>query len=145
MASGMYANGIKFLTNGAVDYDTDTIKAQLTQSSYTFDGANQEAHDFRDDVVGSLVTGSTDMEVTTKAITINTTDNKVYLDCTGTITFASVPGGETAGGIVIYKVVGSAATDNLICWCQFSSNVETNGSDIQVTMNANGVASFQYV
>lgn len=147
MASGAYAYGIKYLTEGSIDYDTDTIKAQLTQSSYAFDSTKQETHNFRDDVTGSLVTGTTDQTVSAKAITINTTDNKVYLDCTASLTWSSVnpDPAETVGGVVIYKARGGAASaDELLCWCEFASTIETNGSDIQVNFNSNGVASFAY-
>lgn len=53
--AAMYGKGVQHFANGAVDWDTDTIKVMLVTGSYTPD---QDAHDFRDDLGANEVAAS---------------------------------------------------------------------------------------
>lgn len=140
--SGMYKTAVASLTNGTIDWDADTITAQLTTSSYDPDF---DTHDFRDDVTAYKATYATgDVEITGKTYAYDTVNNYVYLDCTATITFTTVTAG-TCRGIVVYKNRGGASSaDDLVCAIKFASDVTANGSDIQVTLNTNGICRITY-
>jgi hypothetical protein len=135
--AGLYSNGVGLngMAGGAIIWKASggsAMKAQLTQSSYSL---NKETHDNRDDVTASIVTGTTDQSLTLSDPAENATDNWQWLDAAD-ITFTAVAGGETAGSVIVYKNVGTAATDVLFAYLDFTSTVATNGSDITVTFDA---------
>lgn len=142
MASGIYAKGIGKLVDTGINWSDpgSTMKAQLTSSSYT---ESLDNDDFRDDVSAYQIAGTTDQAIPTKGVTYDAGNDYVYLDCGASITFSSVASG-TCHGIVIYKDVGTPATDNLLCWCEFTADVTANGSNIQVNFDTNGVVRFYY-
>lgn len=134
MASGVYSNGIQAFIGGSIDYDADTIKAMLVVNTYTLD---KEAHDVVDDVSASRMTGTTDQTLGSKAVNEDTGNTRVEVD-SANITWSSVQSGSTVSGYILYKDTSTPASDPLICFCEFSSPVATNGSNITATVDANG-------
>ncbi len=154
MASGCYSEGlIKYMqgdTGGVAGFEWDVTpgivyKMQLTQSSYTPD---KEVHDFLDDVSGDKVTGTTDATLTGSDFVIPTEDvgnNRVEMDYDNTVVYSSVAGAETVQYVIIYYDSTVAATSSLICFLDFSGGtIVTNGSDITITFNAEGVFALDY-
>lgn len=142
MASGVYANGIKSLCTGDIPWVSGTVKAQLTTNAYT---PNFDSDDFRDDVVSYKMSGTTDQSIGSKAVNIDTANNHVNLDGPATITFSAVTAGSTVTGVALYEDNSAAASDNLICWNEFSGGgLATNGSDIVVTFHTDGHIQFTY-
>lgn len=144
--TGWYSNGIKHVCDGTIDYVNDTVKCAILLSSYTFDGTNQEGHDYYDDVSASVATGCTPQALpATKAISINTSDDKIYFDCGASVTFSGVTSGQSVASIVVYEDTGTGSTSGLMCHLQFTGGAfDTNGQDITVNFNSNGVASIGY-
>lgn len=144
MASGVYAKGIGALCGGAVDWDDGgiTINAQLTLSTYTPDF---DTEDFRNDVESAKVSGTTDQEITGRAITYDAGNDRVHLDGPATITFTAVTGTQSCKGVALYKSLGGdSSNDPLICWNEFTALVTSNGSNIQVTFDTDGHVRFTY-
>lgn len=145
MASVVYANGIKGFCGADLDWDDNggtTFKAQLTLSSYTPD---PDTHDFQDDVSASKASGTTDQTIgTSRAINIVGASNYVNLDAAASVTYTAVSGSQTVSGVIIYKDTGTPGTSRLVCWCEFSSTLATNGGDVVVTFDADGCLRFTY-
>mgnify|MGYP001228410909 CR=1 FL=1 len=127
----------KYIMNGSIDLDTDTIKVALVTSSYTPD---QDAHDFFNDVTNEVVgTGYTAGGATlaNKAVTQDNTDNEGVFDADDVTWSTSTI---TARGAVLYKSRGGlSSADELIAYLDFGSDkVSTNG-DFTIAWNAEGI------
>ena len=117
-----------------------TIKAQLTNSSYT---QNQETHTVRSDITGDKTAGTTDQTLTLADPVTDTSNDRVELDAAD-ITFSSVASG-TVESVILYKVVDGASSDILIAWLDFSGGTITaNGGDITIAFNAEGCVALGY-
>jgi hypothetical protein len=117
-----------------------TIKAQLTNSSYT---QNQETHTVRSDITGDKTAGTTDQTLTLADPVTDTSNDRVELDAAD-ITFSSVASG-TVESVILYKVVSGAASDILIAWLDFAGGTITaNGGDITIAFNAEGCVAVGY-
>jgi hypothetical protein len=118
MAANGYGNFGLNLLRGNVDVDTDTFKAMLVGSGYTYDAD----HDFRDDVTGEVTgTGYTagGVSLTGLTTTYDAATNRVKLDAAdasfGTVTLTGIT------GLVVYVSKGSAATDLLVSFHSFAA------------------------
>jgi hypothetical protein len=126
------------ILNGAVslDWDTDTIKAMLTTSTYTPD---QDLHDRKDDVTNEVVgTGYTagGQALAGKTVTYTAATNKIMLDADDVTWAGSTITARTA---VIYKDTGVATTSPLICYQQSDADIISSGGDWKIVWNAAGV------
>ena len=132
MANTIYNSFLVNVLNGDIDMDTDTIKVMLTKD-YVPD---RDAHSFRNDVTGEVVaSGYTSGGVALASRTI-AQDNTGDL---GTFDAAdlSIAANITADGAVIYKSVGTAATDPLIAFIDFGS--ASTGNPFNIAWSALGV------
>ena len=146
MAAKMFSQGLIDMGQGLIAWKASggsTIKAQLTGDPDA-DGGGYDAavdpdgHEFLDDTSSYEIGSLTDPTLTlADPKKVGTT--KVAFDATNDLTFASVPSGHTAEGVIIYKDTGSAGTSTLIAWCKFDDNVATDGSDITVVFDSGGV------
>lgn len=146
MASYAFANGIANL-NKALDWGgANTIKAMLITDGYTPGDSSADTLDYIDDINTYKASGTTDQELTqgNRSTSIDTANNYVYLDGPNTLTWTAVAGSQTVRGVAIFRDTGTASTSEIICWCQFSSDLACNGSDIEVTFNTNGVLRYTY-
>lgn len=141
ISTGFYAKCFEHAFNGLIDWDTNTIKAQLMADAHVPDF---DTHDFRADVSANEAPGATAQTIPSRAFSYDAGTNKFRLDETGTITFTTPTAGTTVGGVVIYKDTGAAATDCLIALLAFGSTFNTNGQDVTVTFNANGIGEITY-
>jgi hypothetical protein len=138
MADFVYPAFKQKQNNGnAIDLDTDTIKIMLVTSTYT----PATAHDFRDDVTNEVTgTGYTTGGVALANKTITASGNNYIFDADDPAWASSTI---TARGAVLYKSVGTAATDPLICYLDFGSNITSTNGTFTVAFNASGIISFQ--
>lgn len=122
-----YGPALAKIMSGALDLDTDTINVTLYTSGYTED----LDHEFRSSVStyepsasGTFVAGGT--AVDSKTVAYDSSGNKGTFTCADEAwTGATI----TARGAILYKVVGSAATDILIAYAREASDViSTNGT-----------------
>lgn len=122
-----YPKGAEKVWSGAINMASDTIKAILVPSSYTYD-AN---HDFLDDIasiIGSAVT------LTSKSVTNGVFD-------AADADFGAIASGSTIGSVVLYKDTGTPSTSPLLM--RFTDVVglplATNGAGILLQWS-NGAA-----
>jgi hypothetical protein len=137
MANLIFNNAKKYLMNGSVDLDTDTIKVMLVTSSYT---PNADTHDFRDDVTNEVSgTGysSGGSALANKTVTTDTTDDEGVFDADDLTWSTSTI---TARGAVLYKSRGGASSaDELICYIDFGSDKSSSGGNFTLQWASEGI------
>lgn len=138
MASVFYNNYHEQLGNAEIDYGADTFKIMLTTTTYTPDVDNDAV---RSDVTGEASgSGYTAGGETLSSVTItqDNTNNRANIDAAD-VTFSSISV-TSVDGAIVYKDTGSAATDTLICYIDFSEGAQTiNSGDFTITFSADGV------
>lgn len=146
MASALYNSGKVKLGNGAIDWDTDTIKLMLVTSSYT---PNIDSDEFIDDVSANEVANSGSysaggVTLTTAVTQDNTNDRAIYdaTDLTGGSAITSFTGQFRYA--VFYKSTGTPSTSPVICYIDFTgAAVSVVGSTITITWDAAGVFNLE--
>lgn len=137
MADVIYNVFKKYIMNGAIDLDTDTIKVMLVTSAYTPD---QDAHDFRDDITNEVIgTGYSagGAALANKAVTADNTDNEGVFDADDLSWTTSTI---TARGAVLYKSRGGASSaDELICYLDFGADKVSTAGTFTISWNAEGI------
>lgn len=130
MANAVQASARKLFLDGSINFGSDTIKATLVKTAYTY----SSAHDYIDDVsAGNRVATVTLASKTTTGGAFDSAD----------LTFSAVAAGSTVGGIWLWKDTGTESTSPLVAWFDTNASsaaisIATNGSDITVTVNASG-------
>ena len=137
MADVIYNAFKKYIMNGSIDLDTDTINVMLVTSTYT---PNQDSHEYRDDVTNE-VTGSGytagGASLAGKAVTADNTDNEGVFDANDVSWTTSTI---TARGAVLYKARGGASSaDELICYLDFGSDKISTAGTFTIAWNAEGI------
>jgi hypothetical protein len=113
MANSLYDKGREGFLDGSIDYDTDTIKANLiNKTKYTYSAA----HTFLTSV-GSSARIGTATALTSKTVTSGVAG-------AAATTFTSVTGA-TANAVILFKDTGSSGTSRLIAYIDQTS---TGGS-----------------
>ncbi|MGH8965299.1 MAG: hypothetical protein ACRDXB_08215 [Actinomycetes bacterium] len=126
------------LLEEGIDLDTQDVKVLLTTDSYTFDPAT---HVFRSAVSNEVTgTGYTAGGETAGTVTVGTAAGVVKLDVADVIWSDS---SITARRAVFYVDKGSAATDPIIGVWDFGENKSSSGGEFKLTINANGLVTFQ--
>lgn len=133
-----FGNGLHHLANGAVDWDTDTIKITLHTATYT---PNQDTDDFYNDATNELATASGytsgGITLTSATRTYDSATNEERLDAAD-VTW-NFSGSVTFRYAVIRKARGGASSaDEIIAWGDFGSN-QTLSTDFTIQWHANGI------
>jgi hypothetical protein len=122
---------IESILDRNVDLLADTIKVMLVKSGYAPNLDNQFIDEGgANDPVDHRVTGTTDQTLAGKVIGKDTTGDFAYFDANDA-TFALVPSGETAAGVVIYKSTGVDTTSKILGFADIT-DTPTNGGDIVI-------------
>ena len=133
MASG---NALILTKRMADAYFTGTFKFLLVSSVPS--EANFDAYDFRDDVANEVTgTGYTSggVAATVTVGSVDTTNDRTPVTITD-LTNAWTGSTITAVGGWLYKVVGSAATDQLVAFVDFGGTVTSTAGNYSVTFTA---------
>jgi len=148
MANLAYNLGKQRILSGTINLSTHVIKAMLVTSSYVAD-AN---HDFVDDggaddpidheLSGTGYTagfaGSGRITLTTKTFEEDDTNNRAEFHAAD-LAWPGIDAG-IAAGIVIYRHLTSDALSTLLCYIDDGGlPITTNGGQIDVTWNAEGI------
>ena len=137
----VYAHGIDHVAQGDIIWKAaggSAMRIGLVLNSYTPD---KDADDFRDDVAQGGGAGNHEgIDITLANPSIGT-DLVDFAGSDADYTFTGMSGSQTYGGCVIYKTVGTAGTDNLLCLDAFSGGTIDSIDDtpIVVTPNASGL------
>jgi len=144
---GVYNKGMEALANGGLDWDSGaiTVRAMLVTSGYTFN----KDHSFVNDASGPdsnelSGTGYARKTLTTRAVVKqNATDR---IQCTAdTLTWTGINAG-TAAAVVVYLQVGGDDTtpgNDVLISCNAITPAVTNGGDLTITWDADGVFYLQ--
>jgi len=135
MASFVYNLGATNLCGEAtaIDWEADTIKARLVASSFTPDKDNTT-------MTGHTAIG-TDQTLGSKTRAVDNANDRVVFDAADP-TWTAVAGGSTVGTVDIFKFVSNDAGSTPIASLDITDTA-TNGGDITITFNANGVFYLQ--
>lgn len=123
MANAVYPKGLAALMSASINIPSDTIKAVLLTSAYTYSAT----HQFLSDLTGSVATSG--------ALTSKTVVSGVFV---GTIPTFTALTGSTVARVVFYKDTGTSTTSPLISYPDTKSDTTAisyvpNGSDLTVT------------
>lgn len=134
MANAWYKKGLEGFAGGAVNWGSDTIKAQLIDTAdYT---VNLNTHDFLDDVPAAARVG------TAIALASKTSTDGI-LDAADGV-FSAVTG-DPSEALIIYKDTGTEATSRLLLYIDTATGlpVTPNGGNINVAWDngANKIAA----
>ena len=133
----MASSNALILTKRMADaYFTGSFKFLLVSSVPS--EANFDAYDFRDDVANEVTgTGYTSggVAATVTVGSVDTTNDRTPVTITD-LTNAWTGSTITAVGGWLYKVVGSAATDQLVAFVDFGGTVTSTAGNYSVTFTA---------
>lgn len=137
MASNLYNPGLLKLLDGTIDFENDTIKVLLVDTSHTY----TKSDEFVSDIVAneaSNVSGSGYERKTlaSKTITLDASNDRVEYDAANP-TYTAINAGTIAAAIV-YKEVTNDSDSPIIAQIDFADLV-TNGSDVELQINADGL------
>jgi len=126
MANALYRKGAEKMLSGQINFMGDTIVARLARDTYA---QNLTTDEFLSSV--PAVTGATDQTLASKSVT-----NGVFN--AANVTFAAVPAGQTAEGVVLAKWTGSAATSPVLAYIDVITGfpLAANGGDIVIQWDA---------
>ena len=135
----LYGLAMQSLFNAEIDYDTATVKALLTTSSYA---PNQDTHRYKSSVTNEVAgTGYTagGQALTGKTVTYDGNTNTLTLSCANPTWNTSTI---TARYIVFYVDTGTAATSALIAYVDFGQDVASTNGTFTYPVPSTGIAQF---
>ena len=134
--ANVYNKGKFGLTTGSILFLSDTIRAMLVTSAYTFDAD----HNYVSDVVANEVTngGYVRQDLATKTITEDDSLNRVVFDCDDPV-FPSLAAGDTPDALIVYKFGTSDADSELICYGQLVAPASPAGADYTIVIDSAGL------
>ena len=124
------------IMNGGIDLDTQTIKVALVTSTFAPNiDTEEDFADVTNEITGTGYTAG-GQALTTKAVTIDDTDNEGVFDADDVTWSTSTI---TARGAVVYYDSTVAATSLLICYLDFGSDQTSTAGDFTIAWNAEGI------
>ena len=137
MASKIYPLGIDKVLSSTFSLEDEAVGTGmyvvLVKGTYSFNSA----HDFYDDIAASIVDSEDPIILTNPEVTTSTTTVKFDADDTG-LTWTTVTDTDDVGGAVVYYNTGTAGTSPLIAFLD-AADLTTNGSDVTLTFDADGI------
>lgn len=136
MASQLFNSGLVKLTDGSIDWNSDTIKLALTTSSYTPD---IDSHDFFNDITNEVTgTGYSAGGYTLANCTVtqDNTNNRAVFDADD-VTSANTTVTFRYG--IIYKSTGTAGTSPLIGYIDFTNDRVFSAETVLIQWNSSGI------
>lgn len=125
------------MLNGAVDFDTDTLKVMLVTATYS---PNVDTHAFRSDVTNEISgTGYSAGGVTlaSPTVTADTTDDEGVFDAADSSWSSAT---FTARAAVIYKSRGGASSaDEIICYIDFGADKSCSNGTFTIQWDTEGI------
>jgi hypothetical protein len=134
----MYMSAKKGLLDRAtvsIDYDTDPLKVLLVAADQA---ANLNTHDFRDDLTEVTGTNYSAGGASLASVTVTASGGVVTFDAAD-VTYTNVTIAAIRGS-VIYKNVGTAATDPIAFWHDHGAQSVTAANYV-IQWNASGIAT----
>ena len=136
MADLLYNSYNEDILAGNIVLGTDTFKIMLVTSAYTPDS---DAHQFRAAVTNEITGGgytAGGVTLANVAVTRDDANDVMRFDADDAV-FSSLT--NTFRAAVIYKDTGNVATDNLVCYLDFTSDQTSNGGDATINFDTAGI------
>ena len=120
MTNTVFPKGAEKILSGAINLQTDTIKAALVSSAYTY----SVSHEFVSSLGARI---GTDQELTGKSVALGTLD-------AADINFGPLAPGSTVKALAIFRDTGNATTSPLLCYLDEVTGFPfaTNGGDVTI-------------
>ncbi len=151
MATLVYNRAKKEILDGTIDLLTDTLKIMLVTSSYVADADNDFVEEGVNDANEHELTGtgydpgfagSGRKTLSGKGVTEDDTNDRAEFDDSGDITWTGINAG-TAAGAILYKHITADTASILIAYIDSGGfPVVTNGGDLTIQWNAEGILQF---
>ena len=131
MANTLFPKGKQKFLTAAINLSTDTIKAILVTSAYTY----STAHEFLSDL--GATTAGTAQTMTSKTVTDGVFD-------ADDVTFVGLAPGSALKAVVLFKDTGVAGTSALIDYIDVVTGLpmNTNGGDVTIQWENSGYRIF---
>ena len=136
-----YAKGIQDALEaltGVAAAPTGTLKLAFMATTYT---PNEETHQYWSDVSSSIASGTTTQTVSGTAVNIDTTNNRVEIDCDNV---TETPVTTTTDKVVLFMDTGTPGTSPLILCTDIDSTLSPVNDDLTLTVNAEGLGAINY-
>lgn len=152
MATFVYNLAAAEIARGNIDLLADTIKIMLVKSGYVPDRDDDFIEEAVDDANEHELTvsgytggfgGAGRKTLGSKTITEDDANDRAEFDCAD-VTWTALATGETIVGAIIIKEITNDAASVLIAYLDLS-DTPTNGSDVTLQINAEGVIQFSTV
>ena len=128
MASFMYTAAKQALLDGAIDFNTDTIRVRaVSDADYTASAAHTAMTSV------TKYTGSTDVALDTPTITDGILDAADDPDAYPSL---AIDGAKTVDALVVFKFVTNDAGSTPILYIDLAASVTPNGGDIGITWDS---------
>jgi hypothetical protein len=142
MASGTwqtYGLGVKALLNKEVDLNGNAnLYMMFTSSSHT---PNVDTHDYENDLT-NIVSGTNlsaaGVALTGSAVTYDTATNTIKFDVDD-VSVSTVTATGIRNAHIVDKTSGSSATNPLVAYCTFDSDLSPNAGTLSITIDSAGV------
>ncbi len=152
MATFVYNRGATDIADGSIDLLTDVLKIMLVTSSYVADRDDDFIEEGVDDAneheisvsgyVGGFG-GAGRKTLGTKTVTEDDANDRVEFDVAD-ITWTALGVGATIAAAIIVKEVTNDLASILVAYLDLA-DTPTNGSDVVLNINADGVIQFSTV
>ncbi len=131
MANTLFPKGKEKFLSAALNLSSDTIKAVLVKSSYTYSASHEFLSDLGANTIGTAQT------LASKTITNGVFD-------AADITFPTVTTGNTVNAVAIYKDTGVAGTSPLIDYIDTVTGLPltTSGADVDIQWDSGAYKIF---
>lgn len=147
MASKWYGKGLRKIIDRTIDWEgSANIKVMLV-NSHTFNPDHEFVSDVvADEFVGTGYTGGHNgagrKALSSKTIADDTANDRIELDAADPSAWTGL-NGDTVAWAIVFEQGASDAASHLICALD-PADLVTNGGDVTLSFNAEGVAQVSY-
>lgn len=143
MASAIPNSALVRLLAGDIDLDGDDIRARLCMTNTTCDTEVDAINDLADytTIDPADATGYADVALADEAVAADDPNNRAEFDATN-ISFTGLSGDATRDyqGVLLYKYVdGTNANDLPLCFIDFTADIPSTATQVDVPWNAEGI------
>ena len=143
MASAIPNSALVRLLTGDIDLNADDIRARLCMTNTTCDTEIDAINDLADytTIDPADATGYADVALASEAVTADDTNDRAEFAATD-ISFTGLSGDASRDyqGVLLYKFVdGTNANDLPLCFIDFTSDIPSTATQVDVPWNAEGI------
>lgn len=143
MASAIPNSALVRLLTGDIDLNADDIRARLCMTNTTCDTEVDAINDLADytTIDPADATGYADVALASEAVAADDANDRAEFDATD-ISFTGLSGDASRDyqGVLLYKFVdGTDANDLPLCFIDFTSDIPSTATQVDVPWNAEGI------